>query len=160
MRVSIKLLVTGQGYDSRVTVFGVMDLVFCATCAAAPAASCDAPAALHFATGSSSGEVSGGVAQGELACWTVSAKSGQVMTATIGSTGQNAVMQVYQPGWKVAKADGDYRFTGKTLKGAAEGDDAMKWSGALPKTGSFLFVVGASRGASDYKLDVKIANAR
>ncbi len=145
---------------SRVSVFGVMGSVFCATCAAAPAASCDAPAALRFATGSSSGEVSGGVTQGELACWTVSAKSGQVMTATVDSTGQNAVMQVYQPGWKVAKVDGDYRFTGKALKGAAEGDDAMKWSGALPKTGSFLLVVGASRGGSNYKLDVEITNGR
>ena len=129
---------------------------------AAPAviASCDAPAALRFAPGQNAGDANGGLPRGDLACWTLSARSGQTMTASVSSTGQNAVMQVYAPGWKTTKSEGDYHFAGRALKNAAEGDDATHWAGSLPVSGKYLFVLGTTSGGGDYDLHVSITGSK
>lgn len=130
-----------------------------ATPCLAAAASCDKPAALHFAPGSSSGVQTGGIARGELACWTVSAKAGQTMSVTLVSPESNAVMQAYAPGWKVSKADTEFSFDGPALKGAAEGDDAPGWTGTLPANGKYLIVLGTTRGGGAYTMTVTIRAA-
>ena len=117
---------------------------------------CDKPAAIHFSPGRSAGQVDGGIAPGTLACWTLSAQRDQVMSAKITSTGQNAVFQIYRPGWKVSQSDGDIVFTGTALSGATESDGASAWTGKLPESGQFLFVLGSIRGGSDYRLNVRI----
>ena len=147
---------------TRAAAFALSLCQIAPACLAAPAAiaSCDAPAALRFAPGQTTGEAKGGIPRGDLACWTLSAKAGQTMVATVSSTGQNAVMQIYAPGWKIAKADGDTRFTGRALKKAAEGDDATQWTGPLPASGKFLFVLGTTNGGGDYDLHVSITANR
>lgn len=118
---------------------------------------CDSPKPIRFATGASAGRVSGGVPRGEIACWKVGAKAGQRLDLVIESPERNAVVQIYVPGWKVARdRDGILEFSGSMLPGAADGDDAMTWSGILPATGNYLFTVGATRGGAEYDLLLKI----
>jgi hypothetical protein len=67
-----------------------------------------------------------------------------MMTVTITSTEQNAVFTLYGP-------------HGQALEGAAEGQDAIRWSGALPSTGDYIVSVGSTRGNAMYTLNVTIA---
>jgi hypothetical protein len=39
---------------------------------------------------------------------------------------------------------------------AGEDKDIMRWSGKLPKSGTYLIVVGGTRGNATYKMDVGI----
>jgi hypothetical protein len=53
-------------------------------------------------------------------------------------------------------SDGLLEFHGKSLHGAADGEDATRWTGRLPRTGTYLIVVGGTRGNARYSMDVKI----
>jgi hypothetical protein len=117
------------------------------------AATCDAPAPITFQRGAFAAEVTGGVPRGLPDCWTVHARAGQRITARVGSLEHNVVFQIYQPGWKTTP---DGAPTGRTLPGAAEGQDAATFSGALPETGAYLFVLGTTRGGGEYRLRVEI----
>lgn len=99
-------------------------------------------AALMVAIGCSknSKTVSGSVIRGESARHMVNAKAGQTLDVSITSDENNAVFQIYLPGEK------------KTLAGAGETDDAMKWSGKVPADGDYVIVVGPTRGNTSYKL--------
>ena len=44
----------------------------------------------------------------------------------------------------------------KALLGAGEGEDCKRWSGVLPDTGTYLVVVGPTRGNATYTLTVAI----
>ncbi len=125
-------------------------------CLTAKAASCDAPVAIQFAKGAASAVREGGIARGELSCWTLAAGRGQVMTVKLASPADNVVMQAYAPGWGVSKVDGDYRFAGTALKGAAEGENAGGWSGVLPSGGKYLIVLGTKSGGGDFKMTVGV----
>jgi hypothetical protein len=124
--------------------------------APALAAGCDQPAEIRFAPGTSAGEVTGGAPRGDRDCWLLRAAAGQAMEARISSTESNAVFQIYAPGWRHRFADGMWQFTGTTLPGAAESQDATRWSGQLPAGGPYLIVVGATRGGTAYRLNVTV----
>lgn len=115
------------------------------------------PKAIFFATGSTRGTVGGQVTRGARHLYTVKALAGQIMTVNVTAPDDNIVFQVYEPGAEVTRdADGLLQFTGSALSHAADGDDATRWSGRLPRTGSYLIVVGSTRGNARYSMDVKI----
>jgi hypothetical protein len=124
--------------------------------AAAVAAPCNAPRAVRFARGQTAAEIHGGIARGELDCRTFSARGGQHLSASVGSAEHNVVFQIYRPGWRTASNDGGFDVTGTPLPGAGEGDDASSWSGRLPRTGSYLVVLGTTRGGGEYRLRLRI----
>ncbi|MGH6844072.1 MAG: hypothetical protein ACRECU_04995 [Methylocella sp.] len=116
------------------------------------AATCDAPAPVTFRPGAFAADVTGGVPRGLADCWTVQARAGQRVSAKVTSPEHNVVFQIYQPGWTTAEG----APAGQTLPGAGEGQDASVFSGILPETGTYLFVLGTTRGGGDYRLRVKI----
>jgi len=124
--------------------------------AAAVAAPCNAPRAVRFARGQTAAEIRGGIARGELDCRTFTARAGQRLSASVGSVEHNVVFQLYRPGWRTARNDGGFAVAGTALPGAGEGEDASSWSGNLPRTGSYLVVLGTTRGSGEYRLRLRI----
>jgi hypothetical protein len=112
--------------------------------------------AIHFARGTSSAEVRGAVVRGERALYTLEARAGQRLTLHIVALENNAVFQVYAPGARAEARDYGLEIVGQALTGAGEGDDATRWTGTLPRSGSYLVVVGATRGNATYRLTVAI----
>lgn len=121
---------------------------------AVAAGPCDAPAPIRFASGTSSAEITGGVPRGERDCLQLRARAGQHMTATVESPEKNVVFQIYRPRWKVSRSEDAFVFDGEALQGTAETADASSWSGRLPESGSYLFVLGTTRGGGEYRLHV------
>ncbi len=115
------------------------------------------PKMIFFATGSTRGTVGGHVLRGARDLYSVKAVAGQIMTVTITAPDDNAVFQIYEPGAQIGRdADGLLQFAGKALANADDGDDATRWSGRLPRTGTYLIAVGSTRGNARYSMDVKI----
>ena len=115
------------------------------------------PKMIFFATGSTRGTAGGHVLRGARDLYSVKAMAGQIMTVTITAPDDNAVFQIYEPGAQIGRdADGLLQFTGKALANADDGDDATRWSGRLPRTGTYLIVIGSTRGNARYSMDVKI----
>jgi hypothetical protein len=112
---------------------------------------------IFFATGSTRGTAGGHVVRGNRDLYSVKAIGGQIMTVTITAPDDNAVFQIYEPGTQIGRdADGLLQFTGKALAHADDGDDATRWSGRLPRSGTYLIVIGSTRGNARYSMDVKI----
>jgi hypothetical protein len=131
-------------------------LLLCAA-PSAPAASCEVRAAIVFARGASAAQVTGAVPRGTRACWTLKAHAGQHLSARVESLGDNAVFQIYLPGSAIIA--GEPSPGSKPLDNTViEGKDARSFSGKLPQTGEYLFVVGATWGGSEYKLEVRVTN--
>jgi hypothetical protein len=107
----------------------------------------------RFAPGRSGGEVKGGVARGENACYAFTARAGQQLEAELASAEGNAVMQIYVPGWRPI-APGTP--SGTPLPGTGPGHDARSFAGPLPAHGRYLVVVGSTRGGSDFTLKLGI----
>lgn len=116
------------------------------------AATCDAPAPITFRRGAFAAEVTGGVPRGLPDCWTVQVRADQRVSARVVSPEHNVVFQIYRPGWTTAEG----APVGRTLAGASEGQDAFAFSGILPETGTYLFVLGTTRGGGEYRLRVEI----
>lgn len=115
------------------------------------------PKMIFFATGSTRGTAGGHVLRGARDLYSVKASAGLNMTVTITAPDDNAVFQIYEPGTQIGRdADGLLQFTGKALANADDGDDATRWSGRLPRTGTYLIVIGSTRGNARYSMDVKI----
>ena len=115
------------------------------------------PKMIFFATGSTRGTVGGHVQRGARHLYSLKALAGQIMTVTITAPDDNAVFQIYEPGVQASRdADGVLQFTGTPLAHAADGDDATRWNGRLPHSGTYLVVVGSTRGNARYSIDVKI----
>ena len=130
-------------------------LVWLVWSAVAVAGPCDHPVPVRFAHGVAAGEITGGIARGELACFTVGARKGQHMSLTQ-PQGGNIVLQIYAPPWTVThRADG-MRVHGRALPGAAEGEDTKAWAGRVPATGSYLLVLGTTWGGGEYRLHIEI----
>ena len=111
---------------------------------------------IQFARGASSAQVRGAVVRGERALYSIEAREGQHMSLRVVSTEKNAVIQVYAPGAKQEIRDSVLHMSGDTLPGAGEGDDAAQWTGVLPGSGVYVFVVGSTRGNATYRLTVMI----
>jgi hypothetical protein len=140
----------------RVMTF-VLALLLGAAAAAGAAEPVPTPKMIFFATGSTRGSTGGHVVRGARDLYSVKAIAGQAMTVTITAPDDNAVFQIYEPGTQVGRdADGLLQFTGKALSRADDGDDATRWSGRLPRTGTYLIVIGSTRGYARYSMDVKI----
>ncbi|MDR3538518.1 MAG: hypothetical protein P4L71_18630 [Acetobacteraceae bacterium] len=120
-------------------------------------AACDKPAPIRFATGTSGADLGGSVLRGERDCYSLGARAGQrlAVTQTPGPD-DNIVFQIYQPGWKITHDADGLDVAGAMLPGAGEEDDAAKWSGPLPANGTYLLVIGTSRGNGGYRLHVEI----
>ncbi|MFI5033865.1 MAG: hypothetical protein ACHQPH_24530 [Reyranellales bacterium] len=142
----------------RMMAFMMALLLGAAAAAAAGAAEpVPTPKMIFFATGSTRGTAGGHVLRGSRNLYSVKAGAGQVMTVTITAPDDNAVFQIYEPGAQIGRdADGLLQFTGKALAHADDGDDATRWSGRLPRTGTYLIVIGSTRGDARYSMDVKI----
>jgi hypothetical protein len=111
---------------------------------------------IRFAPGASEAEVTGAVVRGDRALYALEARAGQTLTARISATENNAVFQLYLPGAQPAQRDGLLVVEGTTLPGAGEGQDTRTWRGTLPANGSYLFVVGGTRGNASYRLSVTV----
>ncbi len=99
---------------------------------------------VQFEPGETFAVVESAVVRGTTNQYVLDATQGQMMTVTITSPEQNAVFTLYGP-------------HGQALAGAAEGQDAIRWSGALPSTGDYIVSVGSTRGNAMYTLNVTIA---
>lgn len=121
-----------------------------------PARSAQAAEPVRFAHGASSAEVSGAVIRGERALYSVEARAGQRMSLRIAALENNAVFQVYAPGAEPRTGDFALEVAGNTLPGAGEGEDTTRWTGVLPQSGTYLLVVGPTRGNATYRLNVEI----
>ncbi|PPQ29696.1 hypothetical protein CCS01_20810 [Rhodopila globiformis] len=122
------------------------------------AAACDPPVAVRFAAGASSAELAGGIPRGSLDCFTVTARSGQHLAVSQRPAAgpSNIVMQIYKPGWKITRTDDGPEIAAHALPGAGEGEDAKSWYGRLPASGTYLLVIGTTRGGGEYKVKVEI----
>ena len=115
------------------------------------------PKPIFFAHGSSSGTVGGQVLRGERALYSLKATKGQTLTVTLTTPDDNAVFQIYEPDTAIGRdADGLLEFKGKPLQGAVDGQDATRWHGGLSRTGTYLIVVGSTRGNARFSMDVKV----
>lgn len=113
---------------------------------------------IRFDRGASSKDVSGSVIRGERSLYSIDARSGQRLSVGISAEENNAVFQIYAPGAR-SERRGDYGVDivgAKTLPRAGEGEDTTQWSDILPVTGSYLVVVGPTRGNATYTLRVTI----
>lgn len=119
----------------------------------AAAQGCQPPRPLQFARGASSAVVEGGVPRGMPDCLSITARAGQVLEASITSEERNAVFQLHPPGWRVAVDQwGGVQVNNRTLTGP----DATSLRVTLPADGTYLFVVGTTRGGAGYRLTVSI----
>lgn len=125
--------------------------------AAAAAGACDNPAPVRFPVGASQAEITGGLARGELACWTIGVRRGQHMIVRQADAAHsNIVLQIYRPPWSVAHSADGFTMRGRTLPGAGEGDDTKGWTGVVPENGSYLLVLGTSWGGGQYRVRIAI----
>ena len=113
---------------------------------------------IRFARGASSAEVSGAVIRGERALYSVAARAGQHMSLRLSAVEDNAAVQIYEPGAKLERSKDGLEVAGKALPGAGEGDDATRWAGTLPETGTYLLVIGPTRGNATYHLTIAITS--
>lgn len=115
------------------------------------------PRKIFFATGSTRGTAAGHVLRGARDLYSLNASTGQYMTITLTAPDDNAVFQIYEPGTTLGRdADDILEFHGASLPGAGEGNDATRWTGRLPRTGTYLIAVGSTRGNARYSMDIRI----
>ena len=112
---------------------------------------------IFFPRGSHGGTVGGHVLRGNRNLYSLTATQGQTLTVTLTAPDDNAVFQVYEPDTKVQRdADGMLEFVGKALSATGNGDDATRWSGRVPRTGTYLIAVGSTQGEARFSIDVKV----
>jgi len=115
------------------------------------------PKKIFFATGSTRGTAAGHVLRGGRDLYSLNASTGQFMTITLTAPDDNAVFQIYEPGTTLGRdADDILEFHGTPLPGAGDGTDATRWTGRLPRTGTYLIAVGSTRGNARYSMDIRI----
>lgn len=110
---------------------------------------------IRFAPGASGAIVEGAAIRGERSLYSIDLRAGQQLTLDISSVESNAVFQIYGPGARPEQRDHALEIGGTALPGAAEGDDATRWSGSLRQTGTYLVVVGPTRGNATFTLMVE-----
>ncbi|MGE0224148.1 MAG: hypothetical protein AB7F35_19665 [Acetobacteraceae bacterium] len=120
-------------------------------------AACPPPTPVRIPQGATATTLSGGVVRGERACYTLTARQGQLLSITQADTPDtNIVFQVYRPPWRLAGSRTDLLVRGTALPGTEEGNDARHFTGLLPVTGDYLLVIGTSRGSGEYRLYLDI----
>ncbi len=112
---------------------------------------------IRFAPGTSGATVGDSVVRGDRDIYALDVARGQEMTVRITSLEDNAVFQIYLPGARpTVVKDGILDIIGRTLPGAGEGEDTMRWNGILPAAGRYLIVVGGTRGNATYSMTVGV----
>ena len=112
---------------------------------------------IRFERGASGKDISGAVIRGERSLYSIDARSGQRLSVSISAVEDNAVFQIYAPSAQAERRDFGVEIVGaKALPGAGEGEDAKRWSGVLPNTGTYLVAVGPTYGNATYVLRVAI----
>lgn len=109
---------------------------------------------IRFPRGSTSTTIEGGVIRGERDLYFLIANVKQ--TIKISALEDNAVFQIYKPGYTVSENDGFTEIDGESLPETGETNDAKVWKGVLPVSGKYLIVVGGTRGNAHYRLQVAI----
>ena len=115
---------------------------------------CGQPREIRFNPGTTSAVLPGGVPRGSIDCYAFGARAGQRLEVSIGSVENNAVFQIYLPGWRETAALGPEGSP--ALPGVGPGRDATRFAGTLPSTGRYLLVVGNTRGGSSYRVQLSI----
>jgi hypothetical protein len=111
---------------------------------------------LRFARGATEIVVSDAVVRGSRHVYSFQAQKGQRATISIEAVENNAAFSLWRPDAKVTF--GSYvEFEGRTLARAGETDDARRWRGQLPESGTYLIGVGPTRGNATYELRVQIS---
>ena len=44
----------------------------------------------------------------------------------------------------------------RPLRAGGPGEDATRWTGRLPRKGTYIIAIGSTRGNANYSMDVKI----
>lgn len=128
---------------------------FLPSAAGADGAPPEAVRELRFARGHSSVTANASVLRGERHYRRFTARAGQAARVSVSALEKNAALQVWQPGARLPTGQGG-EIEGTPLPGASPDDDAQVWEGPLPESGSFLVVVGSTRGNASYKLTLTI----
>jgi hypothetical protein len=124
-------------------------------------ASCSKPAAVTFAKGTSSAKYKGGFDRGEMDCWTVIAKQGQILTVNVDAIDKNASLDVYLPKYRIKHGSEGLDVTGTRLTPGGIGDRHIThWSGTLPASGRYLINIISERGNVTYDLSVAVADSK
>lgn len=113
---------------------------------------------IRFATGSDSATVSDAVERGSRHYYSFVARKGQTAEIRITAVESNAAFTLWRPG-VVLGQDRDASIRGHALPGAGEGADTNHWQGRLPESGSYVVVVGPTRGNATYQLRLIIGTA-
>jgi len=110
---------------------------------------------LRFAPGASEARIEGGVPRGMRDCLSLGLRQGQRLTVQVlPGEDDNIVFQIYRPGWTVAGRSDAVTINGTALPGTAEGLDARAFDGTLPASGTYLLVIGTTRGGGAYRISV------
>lgn len=107
---------------------------------------------LRFTRGSSSTTIEDAVVRGERNRYLIGAAKGQYLSLRITASEDNAVADVFLPG---ANDADETNVQGTPLPGAREVKSAVV---QLPVSGTYLIVVGGTRGNAHYKLSVGITD--
>ncbi len=100
---------------------------------------------IQFRKGEQSSLVVGSLTRAEKRRYILNARAQQNMTVKITSPDNNAVMAIYLPSRRDA------------LPLADSVNNATTWTGSLPESGNYLFVVNSKNGTpTDYSLEVEI----
>ncbi len=143
----------------RALLFGLATLVSLA--GAAQAEGCRRPQPVRFERGASTAELVGAIPRGERDCYTITARAGQHLSVTqpgrqAGRDEGNVVMQLFAPHWRVVRTADGAAVGGRTLPGAGIGEDAPSWTGQLDASGTYLLVLGTTRGGGEYRVRVMV----
>jgi len=111
---------------------------------------------LEFSRGASSAVVSDAVVRGTRSVYSFEARKGQWATIVVTAVESNAAISVWRPGAKATFGE-FVEIDGRALAGAGELDEAKKWQGRLPDTGTYLIVVGPTRGNATFELSLAIS---
>jgi hypothetical protein len=122
----------------------VVSVLFFGNTAPAQSSLCATTTRIMFPAGQDHTTIAGAIVESEAKCITLVAISGQRAMITVHSLGDNAVFQLYQPGWKVGEDEHVPIILGNAYSGVADGDDARSWSGTLIGKGRQLITVGST----------------
>jgi hypothetical protein len=111
---------------------------------------------IDVAPGASELVVSNAAIRGERVLYAIELAAGQHLTVRVTAAEDNAVFQLYAPGARAERVDYGIEVAGEPLAGAAEGDDATSWDGAIDRQGDYLIVVGSTRGNATFKLNLVV----
>jgi len=123
---------------------------------AVTAVSADVRREVRFPRGATGVTLEGAVVRADRDIYRLSARAGQTLRVRVRSVEDNAAVQVYPAGARYSRADWGWEFHTAAFPGATEEDGATAFTARLPRTGTYLIVVGPSRGNATYSLAISV----